>query len=63
MYTTEELCVKDKISFFLADDIFKGEIIDKQDLEKGFVGFLIKLDNNKTIFLKNNNLDLYCKYD
>lgn len=63
MYKTEELCVKDKISFFLSDDILKGEIIDKQNLEKGFVGFLIKLDNNKTIFLKNNNLDLYCKYD
>lgn len=63
MYTTDMLCIKDKISFVLADDLLKGEIIDKQPLEKGFVGFLIKLENNKILFLKNNNIDLYYKYD
>lgn len=63
MYNTDALCIKDKISFILADDLLKGEIIDKQPMDKGFVGFLIKLENDKILFLKNNNLDLYCKYD
>ena len=62
MYNTETLCVNDKISFILANDILDGEIIHKDYMDKGIVGFVIKLDNNKTLYLKNINLDLYCKY-
>jgi len=63
MYDIDKLDIYDKISFILADDLLYGEIVEKNYLESGFIGFLIKLDNNKMLFLKSNNLDFYSKYE
>lgn len=58
MTETKDLCINDKISFWLSNNVLDGIIINKELIDDSNISFTIELDNGKLIKVKNRNLDL-----
>lgn len=56
------LIIGDKITFYSGDIILDGEIIERTQMDKGDIEFIIKIGEGKKIRVKYRNLKVYCKY-
>jgi len=58
----KKLQVDDKITFILGNKMLDGQIIEKNDMSKGDIDFVIKLTDGNICRVKHRNLDIYFLY-
>lgn len=59
---TKDLQVGDKIIFILNNTMEDGEIIEKEQLDKGDISFTLKLEGSKKMRIKHRDLNIYYKF-
>lgn len=60
--STKNLQPGDKISFFLGKNLCDGVIVERNDMDRGDIDFVIELMDGRRYRSKHKNLQVYCLY-